>query len=198
MISVPISFSPSADTRNRCESFNAAGAVASGDGAIFSGNHQSSELELFLWINTFIFNAKSAITGTDHHFDFDKYRYRYLAEVKYRVNHRFNLAFLVSRLLCICARTASCPERWLRLAEVAPSQAIKLDTTQISAPKWNGYFSWQITPTRYDARRVQRVSDTRDRSGQNETGSCSQIKSGHWAGDVATCRLTICRPMRTA
>ena len=99
-----------------CASFNAAGAEVSAHGAIIVGNHKSSELEPFRWVNNFISNAKSAITGTYHHFDFDKYRHRYLAEAQYRVNHRFDLASLVGRLAHACVRTAPCPERWLRLA----------------------------------------------------------------------------------
>jgi transposase-like protein len=104
-----------------CASFNAAGAEVAAHGAIVLGNVNSSELEPFRWVNTFISNAKTAITGTYHHFDFDKYRHRYLAEAQYRVNRRFDLASLVGRLVHTCARTAPCPERWLRLADTGGS-----------------------------------------------------------------------------
>ncbi len=99
-----------------CASFNAAGAQVAAHGAIIVGNKKSSDLEPFRWVNTFISNAKTAITGTYHHFDFDKYRHRYLAEAQYRVNRRFDLASLVGRLVHACANTTPCPERWLRLA----------------------------------------------------------------------------------
>lgn len=99
-----------------CASFNAAGAEVSAHGAIIVGDRQSSELEAFRWVNTFISNAKTAITGTYHHFNFDKYRHRYLAEAQYRVNRRFDLASLVGRLVHTCARTQPCPEMWLRQA----------------------------------------------------------------------------------
>ncbi len=102
-----------------CASFNAAGALVAAHGAIIVGNKKSSDLEPFRWVNTFISNAKTAIAGTYHHFNFDKYRHRYLAEAQYRVNHRFDLASLVGRLLHTCARTTPCPEHWLRLAEVS-------------------------------------------------------------------------------
>jgi len=102
-------------------SFAAAGAEVGAYGAIIVGERKSSELEPFRWVNTFISNAKTAITGTYHHFDFDKYRHRYLAEVQYRVNRRFDLASLVGRLAHTCVRTAPCPERWLRMAEVGVS-----------------------------------------------------------------------------
>jgi hypothetical protein len=104
-----------------CASFHAAGAEVAAHGAIVLGNVKSSDLEPFRWVNTFISNAKTAITGTCHHFDFDKYRHRYLAEAQYRVNRRFDLAFLVGRLVHTCARTAPCPERWLRLADTEVS-----------------------------------------------------------------------------
>jgi len=55
-------------------SFNAAGAQVAAHGAIIVGMHKSSDLAPFQWVNTFISNAKTAITGTYHHFDFAKYR----------------------------------------------------------------------------------------------------------------------------
>lgn len=99
-------------------SFNAAGAQVAAHGAIIVGDRKSSDLEPFQWVNIFISNVKTSITGTYHHFDFDKYRHRYLAEAQYRVNRRFDLASLVGRLVHACARTDPCPEHWLRLAEV--------------------------------------------------------------------------------
>jgi len=104
-----------------CASFNAAGAEVAAHGAIIVGERKSSEIEPFRWVNTFIANVKTAIAGTYHHFDFDKYRHRYLAEAQYRVNRRFDLASLVGRLAHTCVRTGPCPERWLRLAEVEGS-----------------------------------------------------------------------------
>jgi hypothetical protein len=102
-------------------SFNAAGAQVAAHGAIIVGERHSSDLEPFHWVNIFISNVKTAITGTYHHFDFAKYRHRYLAEAQYRVNRRFDLASLVGRLVHTCVRTAPCPENWLRLAEVEVS-----------------------------------------------------------------------------
>jgi transposase-like protein len=99
-------------------SFAAAGAVVAAYGAIIVSPRKSSDLEPFHWVNTFIGNLKTAIRGTYHHFDFDKYRRRYLGEAQYRVNRRFDLASLVGRLAHACVRTDPCPEKWLRLAEV--------------------------------------------------------------------------------
>jgi hypothetical protein len=94
--------------------FAAAGAEVAAYGAIVVSPRKSSDLEPFRWVNTFISNLKTAFRGTYHHFDYAKYRHRYLAEAQYRINRRFDLASLVGRLVHTCARTAPCPERWLR------------------------------------------------------------------------------------
>ena len=99
-------------------SFAAAGEEVAQYGAIIVSPRKSSARSPFRWVNTFISNAKTAIRGTCHHFDFAKYRRRYLAQAQYRINRRFDLASLVGRLIWASARTAPCPERWLRLAEV--------------------------------------------------------------------------------
>lgn len=95
-------------------SFAAAGNVVAQYGAITVSPRKSSELAPFQWVNTFISNLKTAIHGTYHHFDFKKYRHRYMAEAQYRINRRFELASMLPRLVIACARTKPCPERWLR------------------------------------------------------------------------------------
>jgi hypothetical protein len=102
-------------------SFSGAGAVVADHGAIIVSPRQSSDLDVFEWVNTHIANLKTAIHGTYHHFDFNKYRSRYLAEAQYHVNRRFELRSLVDRLLWTCARTEPCSESWLRLGEVRAS-----------------------------------------------------------------------------
>ena len=82
---------------------------------------QSSDLEVFEWVNTFLSTLKTPIRGTYPHFDFKKYAVRYLAEAQYRVNRRFELRSRVDRLLWTCARTEPCPESWLRLGVVRRS-----------------------------------------------------------------------------
>lgn len=95
----------------------AAPAVAT-YGAIVLCGTKSSKLDVFRWVNTFISNLKTAISGTYHHIDVHKYLARYLAEAQYRVNRRFELRSLVDRLLVACVRTEPSPERWLRLGVV--------------------------------------------------------------------------------
>jgi hypothetical protein len=63
-------------------------------------------------------NLKSSIQGTYHGFDVGKYAPRYLAEVQYRFNRRFDLPQMVPRLLHACALTPPCVEKQLRVAEL--------------------------------------------------------------------------------
>ena len=71
------------------------------------------KLEQFRAVNTFLGNLKTAYSGTYHSFDFAKYAHRYLAEVQYRFNRRFDL----KRLLVAAVVTPPRPERFLRAAE---------------------------------------------------------------------------------
>lgn len=72
----------------------------------------------FRWVNTILGNLKTAITGTYHAFDFAKYAYRYLAEVQYRFNRRFDLRAILGRLVGAAIATAPWPERKIRVAEL--------------------------------------------------------------------------------
>jgi len=50
-------------------------------------------------VNTLLGNFKNPIQGSYHGFKFDKYAARYVAEVQYRFNRRFDLPHMISRLL---------------------------------------------------------------------------------------------------
>ncbi|MBW2186208.1 MAG: IS1595 family transposase [Deltaproteobacteria bacterium] len=80
-------------------------------------NRKSTDMECFTWVNTILGNLKTAISGTYHAFDFEKYAHRYLGEYQYRFNRRFDLTTILPRLIYAAANTGSRPERWLRLAE---------------------------------------------------------------------------------
>jgi len=84
---------------------------------IVGKGRRSTSLECFTWVNTILGNLKTAITGTYHAFNFEKYPHRYLGEYQYRFNRRFDLAAMLPRLLVAAARTSRRPEAWLRLAE---------------------------------------------------------------------------------
>jgi len=80
-------------------------------------NRKSTNMDCFTWVNTILGNLKTAISGTYHAFDFEKYAHRYLGEYQYRFNRRFDLTTILPRLIYAAANTGSRPERWLRLAE---------------------------------------------------------------------------------
>jgi hypothetical protein len=72
----------------------------------------------FRAVNTVPDNLKTAINGTYHAFDFRNYAGRYLAEVQYRFNCRFDLSAILKRLVRSAANTAPRPEPVIRMAEV--------------------------------------------------------------------------------
>jgi hypothetical protein len=80
---------------------------------------KSTDMECFNWVNTILGNLKTAIAGTYHAFDFEKYANRYLAEVQYRFNRRFDLRSMLPRLLYAGTHTSKRTEGWLRLAEIS-------------------------------------------------------------------------------
>jgi hypothetical protein len=84
---------------------------------IVGTKRKSTEMACFAWVNTLLSNLKTAITGTYHGFKFEKYVHRYLAEVQYRFNRRFDLKTMLPRLIYAAVKTGARPEKWLRLAE---------------------------------------------------------------------------------
>lgn len=97
--------------------FVAAGELVAEHERVVVGTRKSSDLECFHWVNTLLGNIKSSIQGTYHGFKFDKYAARYLGELQYRFNRRFDLPTMIPRLLRACALTTARPEKWLRAAE---------------------------------------------------------------------------------
>ena len=74
--------------------------------------------EKFRAVNTLIGNVKIALTGTSHAIKFAKYGYRYLAEVQFRFNRRYNMRAMLGKLLLALVTTPKQPERGIRVAEV--------------------------------------------------------------------------------
>lgn len=81
-----------------------------------SGRQAAKHLE-FRGVNTLLGNLKTAISGTYHAFNFAKYADRYLAEVQYRFNRRFDLSSILARLARAAVRTAPHAMASIRLAE---------------------------------------------------------------------------------
>ena len=88
------------------------------DREITGGGKASVKLTKFNAVNTVLGNLKTALSGTYHSFDFAKYAHRYLAEVQYRFNRRFNLATILPRLVRAAAVTKPLRGRRLCAAEV--------------------------------------------------------------------------------
>ena len=84
---------------------------------VTGGGPSSVKLAQFKAINTVLSNLKSALCGTYHAFNFAKYAHRYLAEVQYRFNRRFNLATILKRLLRAASLTPPRPAPFIRAAE---------------------------------------------------------------------------------
>jgi len=78
---------------------------------------KAAQTPAFHWVNTILGNVKTAFDGAFHGFGFNKYGSRYLGEVQYRFNRRYDLSGLFSKLLTAAAINQPRPEAWLRLAE---------------------------------------------------------------------------------
>lgn len=74
--------------------------------------------EKFRAVNTLIGNIKTALSGTYHAVDFAKYGYRYLAEVQFRFNRRYDMRSILRGLLRALVTAPKQPERGIRVAEV--------------------------------------------------------------------------------
>lgn len=86
--------------------------------AVIMGGRKPKEVPIFQWLNTIMGNVKTGLSGTYHAFNFQKYGDRYLAEIAYRFNRRFNLKGMLQRLLIACIGSRPQPERLLRSAEL--------------------------------------------------------------------------------
>lgn len=75
---------------------------------------KSTDMECFTWINTILGNLKTSVSGTYHAFNFEKYAGRYLGDVQYRFNRRFDLRSMLPRLLFAATGIGKRPESWLR------------------------------------------------------------------------------------
>ena len=69
------------------------------------------------WVNTMLGNLKTALAGTYHSFNHNKYAARYLGEFTYRFNRRFDLAAMLPRLLRAAVTTKPHPLKILRWSE---------------------------------------------------------------------------------
>ena len=68
-----------------------------------------TEIDAFKWLNVMLGNLKTAQSGTYHAFKYSKYAGRYLAEMQYRFNRRFDLCTLIPRMLHALLIAKPCP-----------------------------------------------------------------------------------------
>ncbi len=82
-------------------------------GGVASARHPS-----FLAVNTALGNLKTALAGTYHAFGFEKYAHRYLGQVQYLFNRRFDLSTILQRLARAACSARPCPLHAIRAAEL--------------------------------------------------------------------------------
>ena len=91
---------------------------ATHNATVTGGGAASVKLPQFKAVNTLLGNLKTAFSGTYHSFNFAKYAHRYLGEVQYRFNRRFDLSTILMCLIHDAVEAKPHPERRLRAAEL--------------------------------------------------------------------------------
>jgi transposase-like protein len=84
---------------------------------VTGGGAASASHPSFWAINTLLGNLKTSLSGTYHAFGFEKYADRYLAQVQYLFNRRFDLSAILRRLAIAACRSGRCPLHAVRAAE---------------------------------------------------------------------------------
>src|SRR4029450_2912656 len=84
---------------------------------VTGGGAASAKHPSFLAVNTALGNLKTALAGPYHAFGFDKYAHRYLAQVQYLFNRRYDLRAILVRLARAACQTNPCPLLAVRAAE---------------------------------------------------------------------------------
>ena len=86
---------------------------------VTGGGAASAKHPSFLAVNTVLGNIKTSFSGTYHAFNFKKYARRYLGQVQYLFNRRFNLQTILHRLARAACQTPPCPMNVVRVAETS-------------------------------------------------------------------------------
>ena len=86
---------------------------------VTGGGAASVKHPSFLAVNTALGNLKTSLTGTYHAFGFKKYAHRYLGQVQYLFNRRFNLATILQRLARAACQSKPCPLHAVVAAELS-------------------------------------------------------------------------------
>ncbi len=86
---------------------------------VTGGGAASMKSPDFLAVNTALGNIKTSLAGTYHAFGFRKYAHRYLGQVQYLFNRRFDLRTILGRLARAACQAAPCPQRAVLAAETS-------------------------------------------------------------------------------
>ena len=84
---------------------------------VTGGGAASVKNPALLAVNTVLGNIKTSLAGTYHAFGFRKYAHRYLGQVQYLFNRRFDLRAVLGRLARAASQAGPCPLRAVRAAE---------------------------------------------------------------------------------
>lgn len=85
---------------------------------VTGGGAASAKHPAFRAVNTALSNIKTSLAGTYHAFAFKKYAHRYLGQVQYLFNRRFDLRSILRRLACAASQAKPCPLPAVRAAEL--------------------------------------------------------------------------------
>jgi hypothetical protein len=86
---------------------------------VTGGGAASMKSPDFLAVNTALGNIKTSLAGTYHAFGFRKYARRYLGQVQYLFNRRFDLRTILWRLARAASQASPYPQRRVRTAEAS-------------------------------------------------------------------------------
>lgn len=86
---------------------------------VTGGGAASAKDPNFLAVNTVLGNIKTSLAGTYHAFGFRKYAHRYLGQIQYLFNRRFDLRAILGRLARAASQAVPCPLSTVRAAETA-------------------------------------------------------------------------------
>jgi transposase-like protein len=85
---------------------------------VTGGGAASAKHPAFRAVNTALSNIKTSLAGTYHAFAFKKYAHRYLGQVQYLFNRRFDMRSILCRLARAASQARPCPLPAIRAAEL--------------------------------------------------------------------------------
>lgn len=86
---------------------------------VTGGGAASAKHPSFEAVNIVLGNLKTSLAGTYHAYGFRKYAHRYLGQVQYLFNRRFDLRSILERLARAAAQSPRCRLRAIRAAETS-------------------------------------------------------------------------------